>query len=177
MRSARVGLTAGLIVILIALIGPFFAPYSPSAPVGFPFDGPSSHALLGTDELGRDVLSRVLWGGRSVLALSIAATLIAYAVGLTVGMVAGYVGSVVDEILMRGMDVLLAFPALLFLLVVATGAGHSKTALVVSVAIVHVPGIARIVRTATLEVSVKSFVEAAVARGERTSALLWSTLR
>jgi ABC-type dipeptide/oligopeptide/nickel transport system permease subunit len=74
---------------------------------------------------------------------------------------------------MRSLDVILAFPALLFLLVIATGAGHSKIALILSVAAIHVPGIARIVRAATLEVSVKSFVEAAVARGERTASLLW----
>jgi peptide/nickel transport system permease protein len=172
LRSAQVGLLAGGIVVLVAVIGPFFAPHSPSAPVSFPFDGPSSKAFLGTDLLGRDVLSRVLWGGRSVLALAIVATLVAYAIGLTIGMVAGYVGSLVDEVLMRAMDVLLAFPALLFLLIVATGAGHSKVALVLSVAIVHVPGIARIVRAATLEVAVRSYVEAAVVRGEKTSALL-----
>jgi peptide/nickel transport system permease protein len=171
-RSAKVGLIAGGLVVLLALIGPYFAPHSPSAPVSFPFAGPSSQALLGTDLLGRDVLSRVLWGGRSVLGLATAATLIAYAAGLTVGLVAGYLRGMVDEILMRAMDVVLAFPALLFLLIVATGVGHSKVALVLSVAIVHIPGIARIVRAATLEVAARSYVEAAVARGERTSALL-----
>jgi ABC-type dipeptide/oligopeptide/nickel transport system permease subunit len=171
-RSAKVGLIAGGLVVLVAVIGPYFAPHSPSATVSFPFAGPSSQALLGTDVLGRDVLSRVLWGGRSVLVLAVTATLIAYAAGLTIGLVAGYLRSTVDEILMRAMDVLLAFPALLFLLIVATGVGHSKVALVLSVAIVHIPGIARIVRAATLEVAARTYVEAAVARGERTSALL-----
>ena len=171
-RSAKVGLIAGGLVVLVAVIGPYFAPHSPSATVSFPFASPSSQALLGTDVLGRDVLSRVLWGGRSVLVLAVTATLIAYAAGLTIGLVAGYLRSTVDEILMRAMDVLLAFPALLFLLIVATGVGHSKVALVLSVAIVHIPGIARIVRAATLEVAARTYVEAAVARGERTSALL-----
>ena len=172
-RSAKVGLVTGGLLILLALIGPFFAPHTPSEPVGVPFASPGSAAMFGTDLLGRDVLSRILWGGRSVLGLSIAATGIAYVVGLTIGLVAGYSRSALDGILMRAMDVILAFPALLFLLVIATGAGHSKVALILGVATVHLPGIARIVRAATLEVSVRSYVEAAIVRGERTSSLLW----
>ena len=171
-RSAKVGLVTGGLLILLALIGPFFAPHTPSEPVGVPFASPGSAAVFGTDLLGRDVLSRILWGGRSVLGLSIAATGIAYVVGLTIGLVAGYSRSALDGILMRAMDVILAFPALLFLLVIATGAGHSKVALILGVATVHLPGIARIVRAATLEVSVRSYVEAAIVRGERTSSLL-----
>jgi ABC-type dipeptide/oligopeptide/nickel transport system permease subunit len=108
-----------------------------------------------------------------VLGLSLVATALGYVVGLTIGLVAGYSRSAVDGILMRAMDVILAFPALLFLLVIATGAGHSLIALVLAVATVHVPGIARIVRAATLEVSVRSYVEAAVVRGERTASILW----
>ena len=85
--SARIGLASGGLVVTVALIGPFFAPYSPSQPVGLPFSGPSSDAIFGSDFLGRDVLSRVLWGGRTMLGLSIAATMIAYAIGLTIGLV------------------------------------------------------------------------------------------
>jgi peptide/nickel transport system permease protein len=171
--AARVGLVLGGFVVLLAVLGPWFAPHSPSETIGIPFSGPSSQALLGTDFLGRDVLSRVLWGGRSVLGLAVTATVIAYIAGLTIGLVAGYLLSIADAILMRSMDVLLAFPALLFLLVIATGAGHSQVALVLGVATVQLPGIARIVRAATLDSSVKGYVESAVARGERTPAILW----
>jgi ABC-type dipeptide/oligopeptide/nickel transport system permease subunit len=160
------------IVLGIALFGPFFAPHGPSEPIGIPFEGSSGEALLGYDGLGRDVLSRVLWGGRSVLALAGLATLIAYAAGGIVGLVAGYSRSHVDPLLMRGVDVLISIPALLFILVLITGAGTSKAALVAGVALVQAPLIARIIRTATLEQSVRGFVEAAVARGERTSAVL-----
>jgi peptide/nickel transport system permease protein len=170
--SAKVGLIVGGLIVLLALIGPLFAPHSPAQPVSYPFASPSSKAVLGTDVIGRDVLSRLLWGGRSLLLLSLAATFIAYCAGLTVGLTAGYVRSL-DGFLMRTVDVILAFPALLFLLVLATGAAHSKIALILGVATVHLPAIARIVRTATLEVSVKGYVEAAVVRGERTAALLW----
>jgi ABC-type dipeptide/oligopeptide/nickel transport system permease subunit len=128
--------------------------------------------VFGYDILGRDVLSRVLWGGRSVLALAGVATLIAYVAGGIIGLAAGYSRSLLDSILMRGVDVLIAFPALLFILVLITGAGTSKAALVAGVAIVQTPLVARIVRTATQEQSVRGFVEAAVARGERTAAIL-----
>jgi ABC-type dipeptide/oligopeptide/nickel transport system permease subunit len=167
-----VGLVIGGLIVLLALIGPLFAPYSPAQPISYPFAPPSSQAVLGTDVVGRDVLSRLLWGGRTLLLLSLAATFIAYCVGLTIGLTAGYVRSL-DGFLMRVVDVILAFPALLFLLVLATGAAHSEVALVLGVATVHIPGIARIVRAATLEVSVKGYVEAAVIRGERTAPLLW----
>jgi peptide/nickel transport system permease protein len=159
-------------VVAVALLGPFFAPYAPDEPVGVPFSGPAEGTPFGTDFLGRDVLSRVLWGGRSVLALAGLATLLAYAGGIATGLAAGYSRSLLDPVLMRSADVMLSFPALLFLLVLVTGAGTSKAVLVLGVALVQMPLVARIVRAATLEQSVRGFVEAAVARGERTSAIL-----
>jgi peptide/nickel transport system permease protein len=171
-RTGAVGFGLLLLVLALALFGPFLAPHSPTEPIGIPFEGPSADAPLGYDVLGRDVLSRVLWGGRSVLALAGVATLIAYLAGGVAGLVAGYSRSLVDPVLMRGADVLIAFPALLFILVLISGAGTSKAALVAGVAIVQAPLVARIIRTATLEQSVRGFVEAAVARGESTAAIL-----
>jgi ABC-type dipeptide/oligopeptide/nickel transport system permease subunit len=170
--TGKVGFALLVIVLGIALFGPFLAPHGPSEPIGIPFDGSSGDALLGYDGLGRDVLSRVLWGGRSVLALAGLATLIAYAAGGIVGLVAGYSRSHVDPLLMRGADVLISIPALLFILVLITGVGTSTAALVAGVALVQAPLIARVIRTATLEQSVRGFVEAAVARGEGTFAVL-----
>jgi ABC-type dipeptide/oligopeptide/nickel transport system permease subunit len=167
-----VGLGILAVVVGIALFGPFFAPEPPDRPVGVPFDRPSGEALLGTDFLGRDVLSRLLWGGRSVLGLAGLATLLAYAGGTAIGLAAGYSRSLLDPLLMRSADVLLSFPALLFMLVLVTGAGTSRATLVIGVAVVQMPLVARLVRTATLEQSVRGFVEAAVARGERTTAIL-----
>jgi peptide/nickel transport system permease protein len=178
-RLRFVGTPTGLVgtvllaaVVGVAVLGPFFAPYPPDEPVGVPFSGPSEVPPFGTDFLGRDVLSRVLWGGRSVLALAGLATLLAYAGGIVIGLAAGYSRSLLDPLLMRAADVMLSFPALLFLLVLVTGAGTSKAVLVGGVALVQMPLVARIVRAATLEQSVRGFVEAAVARGERTSAIL-----
>ena len=165
----------------LALFGPFLAPNEPDAPVGIPLTGPTGDAPLGTDFLGRDVLSRVLWGGRSVLGLAGLATLLAYVAGAAIGLVAGQARSLLDPLLMRSVDVLLSFPALLFLLVLVTGVSTrqtifgvatSKAALVIGVAVVQAPLVARIVRAATLEQSVRGFVEAAVARGERSPAIL-----
>jgi peptide/nickel transport system permease protein len=170
--SGRVGLAATLLLLALILVGPLVAPHDPAAIVGIPLQRPGSGFLLGTDGLGRDVLSRVLWGGRSIVALAALATGLAYLVGLAIGLVAGYTRSLLDPLLMRAMDVLLAVPPLLFLLVLATGAGHSVVVLVLGVATVHVPSIARIVRAATQSVVVRGYVEAAVARGERTHSIL-----
>jgi len=170
--TGAVGVAVLVFVLLLALFGPFVAPHSPARPIGIPYEGPSAEALLGTDFLGRDVLSRVLWGGRSVIALAGLSVLLAYAGGLAVGLAAGYSRGLLDPILMRSADVLLSLPALLFLLVLVTGLGSSRTVLVVGVALIQMPLIARIIRSATQTQSVRGFVEAAAARGERTSAIL-----
>lgn len=171
-RSGAIGLAVVVLVVAVAFLGRYVAPHDPSVPVGAPLSGPSSAAHLGTDFLGRDVLSRLLYGGRTVIGLAAAATILAYAVGLAIGLIAGYSRSKVDPILMRTVDVMLAFPPLLFLLVLITGAGTGVGVLIIGVAAIQAPSISRIVRTATLEVSVRGYVEAAVARGERAVAVI-----
>lgn len=170
--SGRIGLVIALVVIAIALIGPFVAPYSPDATVGVPYAPPSAGHWLGLDFLGRDVTSRVLHGGVTVLLYSGIATVAAYAVGLLVGMLAGYTRTWLEPVLMRLTDVLLAFPALVFLLLLATAFGSGVTGIVLATAIIQLPPIIRIVRSATLEQSVRGYVEAAVTRGEGTFAVL-----
>ena len=170
--TGMLGLFLLVLVLGIALVGPLFAPHAPDEPIGIPLTRPADGQPLGTDFLGRDVLSRVLWGGRSVLELAGAATLLAYLVGGTIGVFAGYNRRLADGVLMRGVDVMLSVPPLVLLLVLVTGAGTSEAILVVGVALVQAPLVARVVRTATLEQSIRGFVEAAVARGERTTAVL-----
>jgi ABC-type dipeptide/oligopeptide/nickel transport system permease subunit len=171
-RSGAAGLLLLALVVAVALAGPLFAPNEPDAPIGLPLSGPADGAPLGTDFLGRDVLSRVLWGGRSVIGLAGLATVLAYAGGVVLGLLAGYSRSRLDPIIMRAADVMLSFPALLFLLVLITGLGTGTAVLVLGVALVQMPLVARVVRTATLEQSVRGFVEAAVARGETTASIL-----
>jgi peptide/nickel transport system permease protein len=170
--SGKVGLSMLVFVLGVAILGPLFAPHGLAVPIGAPGTPPSPSAPLGTDYLGRDVLSRVLDGGISVIWIATAATLLAYAAGVPTGLIAGYRRSLIDPILMRGVDVLLAFPALLILLLLVAGLGPHVPVLIVGVAIVQLPPIARIIRTATLEVSTRGYVEAAQARGERTGAVL-----
>jgi peptide/nickel transport system permease protein len=170
--TGMLGIVLLAFVLGVALLGPLLAPHAPDEPIGIPLTGPADGQPFGTDFLGRDVLSRVLWGGRSVLLLAGAATVLAYFVGCVVGLLAGYSRSLLDGVLMRFVDVLLSVPPLIFLLVLATGAGTSEVVLVLGVALVQAPLVSRIVRAATLEQSVRGFVEAAVARGERTTAIV-----
>ena len=170
--SGAIGLALGALILGVALFGPLFAPHGIATPIGAPGQPPSSAAPLGTDFLGRDVLSRLLHGGLSVVWMGTAATTLAYVAGLAVGMIAGYSRTFVDPLLMRSVDVLLAFPALLVLLLLVSGLGAHVAVLILGVVLVQLPGIARLMRTATLETSTRGYVEAAVARGERTAAVL-----
>jgi len=170
--SGRIGLAACFLLLALILIGPIFAPYDPAGIGGLPFQRPDGQFLLGTDGLGRDVLSRVLWGGRSIVGLAALSTGLASIDGSATGLVPGSSRTLVDPLLVRAMDVIPAFPPLLFLLVLATGAGHSAGVVVLGVATVHVPSIARIVRAATQETAGHGYVEASVARGERVHAVL-----
>lgn len=170
--TGKIGLAMLAFVLAVALIGPLVSPHGIATPIGAPGTPPYGEAPLGTDYLGRDVLSRVLHGGLSVIWMATAATLLAYAAGISIGSIAGYHRSLVDPMLMRGVDVLLAFPALLVLLLLVAGLGSHVWVLIIGVALVQLPPIARIIRTATLEVSTRGYIEAAQARGERTVAIL-----
>ena len=173
-RQGIVGLVLLGFVVGVALIGPLVAPHPLDAPIGLGVPGaaPSAVAPLGTDYLGRDVLSRVLHGGIPVLELSVLTVVLSYVVGVTLGMLAGMTRSLLDPVLMRAVDVLLTFPPLLLLLVLIAGAGSSFFVLVAGIVFVIFPGVVRVVRTATLEVSATSYIEAAVARGERPLAIM-----
>ena len=106
---------------LVAIFGPLIAPKSPTAFVGLPYGHASSSSLLGTDYLGRDVLSRFLSGGRTVLGLAVATTALGVVTGIAIGLFAAYTRSWADNVVMRAMDVLMAFPPVIFaLLVVST---------------------------------------------------------
>lgn len=172
----RVALWSGVAlaggIVLLSIVGSFVAPHGPDEILGAPFQSPSGSFVLGTDRLGRDILSRVLHGGWEILLLAGVTTALAYAIGLAIGLFAGYTRSRADALLMRGMDGLIAFPGILLLLVLATAMGPGPVMIVVGIALVQVPFVARLVRTATLEISVRGYVEAAVARGESTASLL-----
>jgi peptide/nickel transport system permease protein len=181
-RSGRVGWPrflrtpqgmAGLVILLavvgVALIGPLVAPHALDEPIGIPGSGPTGGAVLGTDALGRDILSRVLHGGVYVLELASLTIVLTYLIGISIGMIAALSRSWVDSLLMRVVDIFIIFPPLLLLLVLISGAGQSFWLLVIGIVLVLFPGVARIVRASTLEISTTGYVEAAIGRGESSA--------
>ena len=164
--QASIGLPLlGLLVALIVL-GPVLAPHDPDAISPLPGAGSSASHLLGTDLLGRDVLSRVLSGGRTVLILPIATVSFALAVATAIGLACGYLGGVVDAIVTRLLDVALAIPGVLIVLAAISGFGRGDVVLVLAVALVEIPRFARVLRASTQAVAPRDFVLAARARGE-----------
>jgi peptide/nickel transport system permease protein len=174
----KIGLFIVLLLVGSAVLGPLFAPYPPDESVvtgdlfALPFESPSDAAKLGTDNLGRDVLSRFLWGGRSVLALAALATVLGAAVGVAAGLVAAYSRGFLDDLLMRGMDVLLAFPQLVLALVAVATVGPEIWLLVLAVGITTAPRVARVTRGAAVEVVERDFVRAAESLGESRRRIL-----
>jgi peptide/nickel transport system permease protein len=161
----RVGLAIVAVLVLVALIGPLFAPHSPTAFVGVPLS--NAAGALGTDNLGRDVLSRFLWGGRSVLGLAAAATAIGVVLGVAVGLLAAYARNWLDEVLMRAMDILLAFPQIVLALVAVATVGPKLWLLVFAVGVTTAPRVARVSRGAAVEIVERDFIRAAEALGEK----------
>jgi peptide/nickel transport system permease protein len=168
----KIGLALVLLLVGSALIGPLFAPAEPSEFVGPPFAAPSGDALLGTDTLGRDVLSRFLWGGRSILALAVLSTLLGVSLGVAIGLVAAYARNIFDDVLMRNMDVILAFPQIVLALVAVATVGPKLWLLVLVVGITTAPRVARVVRGAALDVVERDFVRAAEGIGVSRSKIL-----
>lgn len=161
-------------IVLVALLAPWIAPHPwDTVSIRTRFLPPDATYWLGTDEFGRDVLSRVLMGGRLSLAMGVTATLVSLAVGVPVGLAAGYFRGWVDEVLMRTADVLMAIPAIMLgLLVLAvTPPTLWKTAL--AVGFVYIPPIARLTRSVTLQLAEEEFIQAARARAEGTAWILF----
>jgi len=163
----RVGAVLVALVLIVCIIGPFIAPHSPTAFVTTPYGPPSSVALLGGDNLGRDVLSRVLCGGWLLLLSALAATLLGVAAGSAAGLTAAYSGGRVDGLIMRCVDVLLAFPALVLALLLVSVAGPELWLVVVAVALAHAPQVARVIRASALDIAERDFVHATELLGER----------
>ncbi|MGW7423885.1 ABC transporter permease [Streptomyces sp. NPDC054813] len=172
-RTALVGLAVVAVHILVALLAPLLTAYDPIA-------NDASHALLGpswahwagTDQYGRDVLARVLYGGRYALGVSVAATLITVALGTVIGCAAALRGGWFDDLLGRVLDAILSVPSILALLVVVTALGTGPAVIVLAIAVVYVPQVVRVVRGAALAVVPMDYVTAARARGESTWAIL-----
>ena len=161
----RIGVALVGLIVLISIIGPYIAPYGPSTPVGVPNANPGGKAVLGTDYLGQDVLSRALYGGRSILVMAVLATALGLIVGGAIGLVAAYSRNALDDTLMRAMDVLLALPQIMLALVAVAIIGPRAWVIVVAIALTTVPRIARVARGAAQPVVERDFIACSEAMG------------
>jgi peptide/nickel transport system permease protein len=164
---ALVGTLVFCFFLLMAFIGPWVAPYEFQAKeITSRLQPPGAQHLFGTDQYGRDIFSRILVGSRGIFLLGGSGTLLAGFLGISLGLVSGYLGGLWDEVLMRILDIFLAFPPLLLALVILATVGPSLISLILVVAILYVPMLARVTRSMVLDLKTKEFVEAAVTRGE-----------
>jgi peptide/nickel transport system permease protein len=161
----RIGLALILLVVGVAVVGPFVAPHGPQDFVAAPNAGPSAVARFGTDHLGQDVWSRFLYGGREILVLATLSTALGLFLGITVGLIAAYSRGVVDDVLMRAMDVILAFPQIMLALVTIATVGPKPWVIVLAVGFTTMPRVARVTRGAAQPVVERDFVGAAEALG------------
>jgi peptide/nickel transport system permease protein len=158
------------IVLLAALLGPWIAPYDPQLfHAQNRLEGPSWTHLLGTDQFGRDLLSRILNGAPATVGFGLAATALGVGAGSIIGVIAGVAGGRTDGVIMRILDGMLAVPELLFTLLIVTFLGGGTTQAVLAVAVTFTPGMARIARSSVLSVRTREYVLAARARGESRS--------
>jgi peptide/nickel transport system permease protein len=171
--EGRIGVVIAVVITAIIIAGPALAPYSPKAiGTGLPLAPPSSAHYLGTDELGRDVWSRFLNGGRTVLFVPLIAVTISLIIGGFVGILAAYKGGLVDRVVSRIFDIFLVLPALLIVLVLIAGLGTSQAVVIAGVAIFFIPRIGRLIRGAAQAVVQRDYVLAARLRGERTVSIV-----
>jgi peptide/nickel transport system permease protein len=168
-----IGLGLASLVVLVAVIGPFVAPNPPDALVTLTFGKPSGQYQLGGDFLGRDVLSRVLDGGWVLLIMAACATALGIVGGAAAGVSAAYLRGVSDGIIMRAADVILSFPQLVFALLLLSLLGPKLWLITIAVGASHAPQVARVLRSATLDISERDYVKAAELQGMRPAKVMW----
>ena len=163
---AKVGVGIVLFWVIIAVLAPVLAPYGPNDITGAFKAPPSSEHIMGTDLLGRDIFSRLLYGSRPILVLAPLSVLCAVAAGIVLGLTSGYFGGRVDDVIMRLLDAVMAFPTLLLYMIIIAAVGASAFNVIIAIAFGGTPGIARVVRSLVLDVRNREFVQAARLRGE-----------
>jgi peptide/nickel transport system permease protein len=179
-KIAVVGLCIVMFWIVVAIFAPVFTPYTPlEQDWKAPNQGPSAEHILGTDELGRDLWARLIYGARVVLVLmpitenywipggtAIWGVIVALVIGATLGLIGGYYGGWIDEIIMRLLDAMMAVPIILLYMIIMAALGASALNVVIAITIVGTPGIARLVRSLTLDIRTREYIRAAETRGE-----------
>lgn len=179
-RHRPVSALAGLLLLAIvatSLLAPLLAPYDPMhTDLGVQLQGPSARHVFGTDELGRDLFTRVMFGGRLALLTALGSVAIAAVVGIPLGLLGGYFGRWLDAVVMRLVDVLLAIPSILVALGLLAMFGRSTINVIVAVGIVNIPAFARLTRASTLTVKEEDFVLATRSMGAGYAYLLFRTI-
>jgi peptide/nickel transport system permease protein len=159
-NTAMIGLTIVMLLLLVALLANVVAPYSPTETTPVSMSPPTWQNLMGTDLLGRDVLSRVIHGSRVSVYVGVVSILLAIVVGIPLGTVAGFYGGHTDQVIMRLMDIMLAFPIFLLAIVIMVILEPNTTNVVLALSIVRIPILARIVRASVLSVKETEYIEA-----------------
>jgi peptide/nickel transport system permease protein len=177
--GAIIGSVFVLTFVVCAVLAPVIAPYDPSKQDLFLMvngccPGPSAHHLFGVDQLGRDVFSRILYGARYSLVIGVVAVTIGLSIGIVLGAIAGYLGGKVDTVIMRGMDVMLAIPGLLFAIGIVAALGPSLFHIMIAIGVTSIPVFARLLRGSILAQRESDFVLAARAVGVRRPTILAS---
>lgn len=171
--SARLGMGMVLVTLIAAIFAPLIAPYGETEVAGDVWLPASADHFIGTDNLGRDLFSRLLYGARNTIAIAFLITALSFVVGIAWGFLAATLGGWMDQLLSRCVDILMAFPTLIFALMVLSVVGTSIPALVVVIALLDATRVYRLSRAVAMDIAVMEFVEAARLRGEG----LWWLMR
>ena len=163
---AQIGLAIIALNLIVALFAPWIAPFDQATPVGDPWADPDAQALLGLDNLGRDLLSRLIYAARLSIGLTLVITALSFAIGIITGFAAAVAGGWVDQVLSRLVDLMLSMPTLIFAFVVLSVLGTALPVLVVTIALLDSPKVFRLARAVAMGLVNLEFVEAARLRGE-----------
>ena len=176
-RNVVIGGTIVLIVVAIAILAPWIAPHPiDRTDLLNPWSPPNADFLLGTDRLGRDILSRLIMGSRTSLTVAGSVLVVTLVVGVTLGMIAGYVGGWPESLIMRVVDSTLAFPEVVVAILVASALGPGQATVIVALSLVWWPGIARLTRSYVLAVREELFIDAAIVAGTSSVSIFWRHL-
>lgn len=157
----KIGLGLLVVLALVALLAPWISPYNPGALSGEPLEPPSLHHLLGTDDIGRDVLAQIIWGARTSLLTAVAAAALAVSVGTLTGVTVALIGGRVDFLAMRAVDIMLSLPIVPLLLVVVALAGPGRSTVILAIGLVAWPRLTRVLRSQTLTIRQRGYIHAA----------------
>jgi peptide/nickel transport system permease protein len=164
--TAWVGLIIVGFFVFLAIFAPWIAPYSQAENVGDTWAPASSASWMGTDQIGRDLMSRIIYGARMTIGIALATTILSFLIGTTLGLLASTGGNVIDQILSRIVDVMLSIPLLVFALIILSMFGSSIPTLIITIAVLDSTRVFRLARAVSMNIAVLEYVEAAKLRGE-----------